>query len=535
MTPFKKIFLKIIILVLAPQAFAQSVPPHIEWAKCFGGTDEDQALCIEKTSDKGFITAGESYSVDGDVNGHHDTANYNEDFWIVKIDSIGNLQWEKSLGGDSDEIAYNIKQTPDGGYIVAGSSNSFNGDVTVNHGRKDYWIVRLDANGKIIWQKSFGGSDDDEAYSIDLTSDGGYIAAGFSFSIDRDTIKRDSTGLSDYWVVKMDKDGNLEWEKSYGGSASDIAWGIRQTKDNGYFVTGYSESQDGEVTGNHGKDDYWIIKIDSIGNLKWEKSYGGSSTDWAYSSDLTKDGGLVVVGLTFSVDGDVSGNHGQYDFWVIKIDSTGKLAWQKSLGGSNGDAANSVKQTSDGGYIIVGNTLSNDGDVSLNHDPNGSTLDYWVVKLDSLGNLEWQKTLGGTSDDYGECIRQISDSSFIVAGSTESDDGDVIGHNFQTDYWIVKLGYAPKDEVAFSGKLPNRSFNYPNPFTEKTTIIFAQPINSNSTLFLYNLLGEQMQKVIIPIGSENVLIDRRGLSSGVYVYRVMSEGIMILSGDIIVK
>jgi hypothetical protein len=133
MTSFKKLFFTIIILAFAPKGYSQSIVPHIEWAKCFGGTDEDQALCIEQTSDKGFIIAGESYSMNGDVTGHHDTTIESSDYWIVKIDSLGKLQWEKSLGGDSNEIAYSIKQTPDGGYIVAGSSNSINGDVTGNH------------------------------------------------------------------------------------------------------------------------------------------------------------------------------------------------------------------------------------------------------------------------------------------------------------------------------------------------------------------------------------------------------------------
>ena len=517
--------------------FAQSIAPHIEWAKCFGGTDEDQAICIEQTSDKGFIIAGESYSVNGDITNHHDTSveNISSDFWIVKIDSLGTLDWQKSLGGDSNDVANSIKQTADGGYIIAGSTNSINGDVIVNHGRMDYWIVKLDAKGKIVWQKTFGGSEDEEARSIEITSDGGYIAAGYSYSIDGDISKRDSTGLPDYWVVKMDKDGNLQWEKSYGGSLRDNAESIHQSKDHGYFVAGYSESKDGDVTGNHGGDDYWVVKLDSAGNLKWQKSYGGSSDDLTYSSDLTNDGGLIVAGYSDSPDGDVIGNHGNVDFWVIRIDSAGKLLWQKSLGGSDGDAATSVKQTFDGGFVIFGYTSSYDGEVTGNHG-DGSN-DYWVVKLDSLGNFVWQKTLGGRSEEYSNDICLTTDGGIAAAGSTVSNDGDVSGyHGGAEDYWIVKLGYKGQNDVASSrNSFVSTSFNYPNPFSDKTTIVFSHPISSTSTLLLYNLLGVQMQKIIVPAGSVSVLLDRKGLSSGVYVYRVMDAETMIASGNIIVK
>ena len=200
---------------------------------------------------------------------------------------------------------------------MAGRSKSSDGNVTGNHGVYDYWVVKLDATGNIQWQKSLGGSNNDIAQSIHTTSDGGYVVAGYSQSIDGNSFG--NHGSYDCWVVKLDAAGNIQWQKSLGGLSDDVAQSINTTSDRGYIIAGYSSSNDGEVTGNHGAQDYWVVKIDAIGNLQWQKSLGGSSSDVAYAILNTSDSGYILAGYSSSNDGNVTGNHGGVDCWVVKL------------------------------------------------------------------------------------------------------------------------------------------------------------------------------------------------------------------------
>ncbi|MCK9447725.1 MAG: T9SS type A sorting domain-containing protein [Bacteroidales bacterium] len=408
--------------------------PEIEWQKSLGGSGMEVAFSIQQTSDGGYITAGYSNSNDGDVSGNHG----DRDYWIVKLDNAGNLEWQKSIGGSHEDWAYSIQQTSDGGYIAAGYTFSNNGDVSGNHGASDYWVVKLDDTGNIQWQKCLGGSGYDSAKSIQQTSDGGYIVAGSSESNDGD-VSGNHGGYGDYWVVKLDESGNIQWQKCLGGSDDDYYAVIQQTSDGGYIVAGASWSSDGDVTGNHNSTDYWIVKLDIAGTIQWEKSLGGSSEDWPESIQQTSDGGYIVAGESKSNDGDVTGNHdnGEQlgDYWAVKLDATGNIQWEKSLGGSEQDWAYSIQQTFDGGYIVAGYSYSNDGDVSGNH----GNSDYWAVKLDDSGTIQWQKTLGGNGWDVATATQQTLDGGYIIAGVSMSNDGDVSGNHGGADVWIVKL------------------------------------------------------------------------------------------------
>jgi len=406
-------------------------PPRIIWQKALGGSSSEEAYSIQQTRDGGYIVAGYTKSNDGDVSGNHGW----KDAWIVKLDKDGNIQWQKVFGGSNEDFALSIQQTGDEGYIVAGYTKSNDGDVTVNHGGEDAWIVKLDKDGNIQWQKVLGGSSSEEAYSIQQTRDGGYIVSGYTKSNDGDI--SGNHGGRDAWIAKLDRDGNIQWRKILGGSDYEEANSIQQTRDGGYIVAGYTWSNDGDVTGNHGRGDAWIVKLDRDGNIQWQKALGGSDDDWANSIQQTSDGGYIVAGWTYSDDGNVSGNHGYIDAWIVKLDKDGNIQWQKVLGGSNGEIANSIQQTKDGGYIVAGYTGSNDGDVSGNHGGG----DTWLVKLDGNGNIEWQKALGGSDYDIAYSIRQTSDGGYIVAGWTESNDGYVSGNHGEGDVWIVKLGW----------------------------------------------------------------------------------------------
>ncbi|MCK9289987.1 MAG: T9SS type A sorting domain-containing protein [Bacteroidales bacterium] len=296
--------------------------PEIEWQKSLGGSYFDEARSIQQTSDGGYIVAGNSYSNDGDVSGNHGEW----DYWIVKLNDTGNIQWQKCLGGSEFDIAYAIQQTSDGGYIVAGMTESNDGDVSGNHGYDDYWVVKLDDTGNIQWQKSLGGSSIEKAQSIQQTLDGGYITAGYSYSNNGDA--SGNHGASDYWVVKLDDTGNIQWQKSLGGSESEWAYSIQQTTDGGYIVAGWSYSNNGDVSENHGDDDYWVLKLDNTGNIQWQKSLGGSSVEWAHSTQQTSDGGYIVAGWSKSNDGDASGNHGETDVWVVKLAGSGVTTYE---------------------------------------------------------------------------------------------------------------------------------------------------------------------------------------------------------------
>jgi len=297
--------------------------PNIEWQKALGGSNDDEAYSVQQTSDGGYIVAGSTRSNDGDVSGNHEEVWWLVwDFWVVKLDRYGDIEWQKCLGGSDSDWAESIQQTSDGGYIVAGYTGSNDGDVSGNHGEKDFWVVKLDRYGNIKWQKALGGSDSDWAYNIQQTSDGEYIVAGYTGSNDGDV--SGNHGEKDFWVVKLDRYGNIEWQKCLGGSGGggsggDYAYSVQQTSDGGYIVAGETWSNNGDVSGYHGGGDVWVVKLDRYGDIKWQKCLGGSSWDWAYSIQQTNDGGYIVAGLTRSNDGDVSGNHGEKDFWVVKL------------------------------------------------------------------------------------------------------------------------------------------------------------------------------------------------------------------------
>jgi hypothetical protein len=469
---------------------AQTTPPSIQWQRCLGGSNYDTPASVKQTNDGGFIVAGYSYSNDGDIGGHLNLA----DYWVVKIDSNGVLQWEKSYGGGSDDFATCIQQTSDSGYIVAGYSYSTGGNVTGNHGGIDYWVVKLDTAGFIQWQRSLGGTGDDYAQSVEQTFDGGYIVAGYTQSNDGNVTV--NHGSNDYWIVKLDTAGNLQWQKCLGSISNEEAYSIQQTNDGGFIVAGeamyyYDTTGTSGVIGNHGGNDYWVVKLDTSGNIQWQKCLGGSVNDLAYSIMQTNDRGYIVGGITCSNDSDVTGHHGTTgynDYWVVKLDTVGNIQWQKSLGGSLDDFSYSIQQTSDRGYIVSGFSNSSDGDVLSNI----GWTDYWIVKLDTIGNIQWQTSLGGSDDDNAYSIQQTHDGGFIIAGLSTSTDGNVTGNHSTagaySDFWIVKLGFT----TGIKEKLLKSDVSiFPNPANFNFTVYFP---NDTKLIQISNSLGQVIEK-----------------------------------------
>ena len=358
---------------------------NAQWVKSYGGSSFDRASSIWQTYDGGFVVLGFTQSFG-------EKPDY---FWILKLFSDGEIEWQKIYGGSGSQQPSSIQQTLDGGYIVASSSNSFGAA-----GYSDFWILKLFPDGEIEWQKIYGGSDNDGANSIQQTSDGGYIVTGQTWSFD--------AGNSDFWILKLSPDGEIEWQKTYGGSESDGANSIQQTSDGGYIVTGTTGSFG---TGNN---DFWILKLESNGDIEWQKTYGGENNDSANSIQQTSDGGYIVAGSTSSFGTDDNSS----DIWILKLYSDGDIEWQKSYRGGD---AKSIQQAIDGGYIVTGQTRSFDAGNS----------DVWILKLSPAGDIEWQKKYGCGLDDHANSIKQTSDGGYIVAGCKDSFPSP--------DVWVFKL------------------------------------------------------------------------------------------------
>lgn len=398
------------------QAFsATAQAPVIQWQKSLGGTGNDYANSVHQTSDGGYIVAGYTSSNDGDVSGNHGGT----DVWVVKLDNAGNIQWQKALGGSGDDVANYVQQTMDGGYIIAGKTYSNDGDVTGNHGNADAWAVKLDNAGNIQWQKTLGGTNNDGANSVEQLADGSYILGCFAISENTGDIIG-SHGAAECWVVSLSSTGSIQWSLCLGGQSYEYARQVKQTADGGFVMGGFTSSIDGDVSGNHGNVDYFVVKLDNIQEKQWKKVFGGTGTDILTSVIQTTDGGYIAAGHVFSQDGDIvgSGFHGTFfnDYWVIKLDTAGTIQWKKALGGSGNDWAQSIQQTVDGGYIIFGFTTSNDGDVSGNN----GYLDHWMVKLNSSGTVEWQKALGGTGQEGNNLIEFQADGAHSIQQTADT-------------------------------------------------------------------------------------------------------------------
>ena len=523
-----------LILTFICISFARAQVPVLQFENSYGGSNIDRGFSILQTKDGGFITAGETRSNDGQVHGNHAVGE--PDFWVVKLSKAGKIQWQTPLGGTNDETAFCIQQTDDGGYIVAGQANSDDGQVTGNHGVLDFWVVKLDSTGHLVWQRSLGGSKNDFATNIQQTKDGGYIVVGGSHSNDGDVTKHHGYDLySDYWIVKLDAAGNKQWARTYGGSYGDVAMSVIQINDGSYIVAGNSASNDGDVTNVHDSvyGDAWIIKLDKKGKLLWQKTYGGSDYEQANSIVQTKDGGFAFAGWSRSYNnGDVKGSHGNYDFWVLKLDSVGTLVWQKPLGGSNGDLAYSIQQTKDKGYVVAGGTVSTDGQVTGLH---GSREDFWVVKLDNTGTLQWQKTLGGSEIEEGRSVDQTTDGGYIIAGwsgFSNVNNGDVTGNHGNYDVWIAKLSVTGGSavETAINTKTQTARLNVsPNPASDVLDIHVVNAA-TNISLHVTNKNGSLVfQKDLSgPTGEYYRSIDIRQFQPGLY-YVTLNFGDTVLT------
>lgn len=413
-------------------------PPseELELAITYGGSKNDNAQSISKTSDGGYIILGYSQSMDGDI---IDKDNESYDYWAIKFDASHNLEWSKTYGGSGDDRGNTIIQTLDSGYAILGYSTSNDLDVTVNAGAQDYWIAKLNEDGVLVWQKSFGYLGSDIGYTLLQSTDGGYLITGVldvTASGGEGNTRHSNTRHAggDYWAIKLDALGNREWSRYYGGSFTDAPYDAIQTSDNGYIIVGSSDSDDVDISNNKGTYDFWIIKISETGTLIWERSYGGSEIDEARGIVESGDGNYLIVGDTRSSDFDVSINNGAADLWLIKINPEGNLLWEKNYGGSSFDVARSIENVNNS-FIISGSSRSSDGDITINQGQN----DAWLLEVDSSGNLIRQKTVGGSQIDFCYDATKLDTNTIIAVGESNSSDGDIQENKGFTDLLIVKI------------------------------------------------------------------------------------------------
>lgn len=410
---------------------------QVTFVKTYGGSKNDSAQSVTATTDGGYIILGYTQSNDNDITDKQDES---FDYWVLKFDATDQLQWQKTYGGSLDDRGSDIIQTSDGGYAILGYSFSNDGDATDNAGLQDYWLVKLDANGNISWEKSFGYQGADSGITMTETNDQGFLVTGIldvtaSGGEGNSSRNANRHAGGDYWALKLDISGNLEWSHYFGGNFTDTPYGVVQTNDNGYIVVGSSDSEDTDISSNIGTYDFWVIKISESGDLVWEKSFGGSQIDEARAIVKTNDGNYIIAGDTRSSDNDVSQNKGAADLWFIKISPSGNLIWERTIGGSSFDVARAIKKSQNNGFLLSGSSRSSDMDVSENKGQN----DAWVLKTDNNGNLLWETTVGGSNIDFSYDVAELINGSVIAVGDTASSDGDIIENKGFTDLLIIKI------------------------------------------------------------------------------------------------
>lgn len=431
-------------LLLSTNSFAQA--PLLEWQNTIGGTGYEFLYFAEQTPDGGYILGG--YSISGISGDKTEESIGAEDYWIVKLDAAGAVVWENTVGGGNTDFLWDMDLTADGGYILGGRSISGGGvgDKSESKiGNDDYWVVKLNAAGVVEWENTIGGLGYDLLFSVSQTADGGYIIGGTSDS----NISGDKTearvGNTDIWVLKLNSSGSIVWQNDIGGLMNENIYSIEETQDGGYIIGGYSDSGiSGDKTeANIGFTDYWVVKLDSAGGVVWDNTIGGSSGDQLYALQETEDGSYIVAGVSSSgISGDKTEvSKGGSDYWIMKLSQSGSIIWQKTYGGLGSDLlySNSITQTTDGGYIVGGYSISGNGGDKT--EANNGSWDSWILKLDGAGNIEWQNTIGGPGSDYIFTAQQTQDGGYILGGYSYSGiGGDKTEANIgDADYWVIKL------------------------------------------------------------------------------------------------
>jgi len=413
--------------------------PVLEWEKTFGGTDYDIGYSVQVASDGGYIITGYTKSSEAGE----------PDVYLVKTDSDGNMEWNRTFGGTGWDYGQSVQLVGDDGYIIAGNAEFYG----IN--RDFVYLVRTNSTGHMMWNKTYGSTGTEIGHSVQVTGDGGYIIVGETFS--------DWTGM-DVYLVRTDSSGNLIWNKTLGGSGWDYGYSVQVTGDGGYIITGKTNSYG---TGQ----DVYLIKTDSGGNMIWNNTFGGPKNDVGYSVQVTDDGGYIIVGETTSI------GEGYPDVYLVRTNSSGHMIWNKTFGYWNTDIGHSVQVTDDGGYIIVGETV---------HSRVPSGWDVYVVKIDSDGNRVWEKWLGQELGSSGYSVQLTGDGGYIITGATRS------ASDYSFDVYLGKLGPLETAEETYAARIID--FTAPNDvspgevFTVDLTVSYEFPESTYMTPGIFNVV-----------------------------------------------
>ncbi len=484
-------------------SFLLAQDPIIVWAKNIGGARSDAGRSVVVTDDNKYVVAG------GTLSNPNDTFRRTTqlDAWVIKLDANGRILWQKTYGGVGDDSATKIVQTSDKGFIIVGESSSNDGDFRNNKGSFDVWVLKIDSVGTTEWQKTFGGSDSDFASSVIQTQSGEFIVSATSRSKSGDFPS--NYGQEDVWILKLNSFGSLIWKKHLGGSSDDFSRDIVNVDDKSYLLVGDTRSEDGDMNTLKGN---FIFKIDSSSNVLWKKSHGSPYNDLSYfngynSVAVTKNNDIISVGY-IEIFGGVPNNHYGYDVHISKLDAQGNLIWSRTYGGTQTEYAKSVKISPNGDLVILADVRSNDYDVSGNH----GIQDIWLIKTDSLGEIIYKKCLGGSSwDDSGECAL-TQDNSIIIVGEIQSNNGTFGKNNGVVDLGIVKISDPLLNPIHNNNNILDINI-FPNPLSNYLNI--DNNHFQDLDIQLMNIFGQIVFKGFCPKGKQGFELPH--LPNGLYI------------------
>jgi hypothetical protein len=508
----------------------------IQWQQVLGGVHSEYLYDVKATPDYGFLLAGSSFSEDS--GNKTEKGKGDLDYFLWKMDESGKMEWQKTFGSAGSDYLYSVGLTNDGGFILGGASARLshqtnqetngedNGDKKEpGFGNMDFWILKLDPTGKEEWQVTLGGIGNDQLQSIQQTPDGGYIVGGSSDSsplTDKEgeiigNKSAASKGSFDYWIVKLSALGEIEWEKTFGGMFSDELKSISITQE-GYLIGGNSNSpvSGNKTAENSGMNDYWVIQLNEHGEEQWQRTYGGEE-DEALAQIIETENGYLLAGSSNSKTSESkkSDSSNGTDFWVMEIDQQGEPVWDNAYDLGKWDVLVNITQAKDNTYLIGGYASTE----TLNRKTDNKGInDYIALKINSKGEMLWSKTIGGKATDQLKGLTQTRDGGYILAGNSDSkksDDKDraSIGGN---DYWVVKLGNEEKtDEERQLVEV------YPNPTSQFTNIVISESFNK-ANVQVFDMAGRKLQEKDLPYRSTP--IDLQGYPPGVYILKIILDG-----------
>ena len=422
---FLPIFSILLFWGCSPDHISNTIPSVIfsgilTEVKLFGGSDEEVARKMIELREGGYAMVGSTKSIDGDFS---DRVANDWDMFLIKMDEQGEVTWKKTYGGSGDDFGFSLLETPEGGFVLIGYSNSQDGDVPPTMGYHDNWIIKVDTLGGIIWKKSIGYSGHDHAYNVISTTDGGYFFNGFldvtASNGEGNSGKSSQTnrhGVGEFWCHKIDAHGNIQWQRYFGGTNNDRSYDAIETRQGNFLVVGTSESEDVDVKNPKGGYDVWVVMISPRGDLLWENSYGGSLVDEASNVIEDSYGNFRVIGNTHSEDMDVTDPKGSSDAWQIALDKSGKLISSYNFGGSDFDRGTAISEGQWGELFITGYSRSTDGDIKSNQGENDIFLIYSPNPRSNFKTI----TLGGEGQDFAYDILIRSDGGVTVVGQSFS-------------------------------------------------------------------------------------------------------------------